>query len=315
MTQKNPLKAWSLLIALSLIWGSSFILIKKGLLGLDPMEVGAIRILSAALFMLPFALRNFSRVKRHHVKPLISIGFLGSLIPAFLFAIAQTRLESSITGVMNALTPIFTILVGLVIYKHKQSPQVFVGVVVGFIGTAILIFAGSGGSLANFNFYAFFVVLATVMYALNLNIIKHHLQDLKAVTITSVSLAFVGPIAAIQLFGFTDYASKLVNVEGTVLATSYILVLGVVGTAIALLIFNRLVNLTDPVFTSSVTYIIPVIAICWGLIDGEVLLAMHVVGILAILTGVYIANASKRVAIKKRLSQKVRVILNLFQNL
>ncbi|MEQ9306367.1 MAG: DMT family transporter, partial [Marinoscillum sp.] len=253
---------------------------------------------SASLFMLPFAIKNFVRVKKQHIGPLISIGFLGSLIPAFLFAIAQTRLESAITGVMNALTPIFTILVGLIFYKHKQRPQVFIGVVVGFIGTAILVLAGSGGDVSNFNFYAFFVVLATIMYALNLNIIKHSLQELKSVTITSVSLAFVGPLAAIQLLFFSDFPTKILTVEGTMLATSYILILGVVGTAIALLIFNRLVNLTDPVFTSSVTYIIPVIAICWGLIDGEVLLWMHVIGIAAILIGVYITNASRN-GIKK----------------
>lgn len=294
MTQKTPLKAWGLLITLSLIWGSSFILIKKGLVGLEPMEVGSIRILSASLFLLPFALRKFRKIRREHIKYLISVGFVGSFIPAFLFAIAQTRLESSITGVLNALTPIFTILVGLIFYHQKQRPQVFVGVVVGFIGTTALVLAGSGGNMTDFNFYALFVVAATVMYALNTNIIKYHLLDLKALTITSVSLSFVGPLAAIQLLLFTDYPTKLMHVEGTLMATTFILVLGVVGTAIALLIFNRLVSLTDPVFTSSVTYIIPVVAICWGLFDGEVLLLSHVLGIGGILVGVYIANTSRR---------------------
>lgn len=294
MTQKVPLKAWGLLGLLSLIWGSSFILIKKGLVGLEPMEVGAIRILSASLFMLPFAISNFKKVRKEQVKYLISVGFVGSFIPAFLFAIAQTRLESSITGVLNALTPIFTILVGLIFYAQKQRPQVFVGVLVGFVGTTVLVLAGSGGDVSNFNFYALFVVAATVMYALNTNLIKYHLSDLKALTITSISLAFVGPIAAFQLFMFTDFPTKVDTVEGTMVATTFILVLGVLGTAIALLIFNRLVSLTDPVFTSSVTYIIPVVAICWGLFDGEVLLISHVIGIGGILLGVYIANTAKR---------------------
>ncbi|HCX21097.1 MAG: EamA family transporter [Flammeovirgaceae bacterium] len=294
MTQKIPLKAWGLLLTLSLIWGSSFILIKKGLIGLAPMELGAVRILSASLFMLPFAIRSVKKVRKEHVKYLISVGFVGSFTPAFLFAIAQTKLESSITGVLNALTPIFTILVGLIFYAQKQKVQVFIGVFIGFVGTTILVLAGSGGDISNFNFYAFFVVAATVMYALNTNLIKYHLSDLKAVTITSISLAFVGPIAAIQLLFFTDFSYKLMNVEGTMMATSFILVLGVLGTAIALLIFNRLVSLTDPVFTSSVTYIIPVVAICWGLIDGEVLLATHIIGICGILIGVYIANIARR---------------------
>lgn len=294
MTQNIPLKAWGLLLTLSLIWGSSFILIKKGLLGLDPMEVGAIRILSASLFMLPFGIRNFKKVRREHIRYLISVGFVGSFIPAFLFAIAQTRLESSITGVLNALTPIFAILIGLIFYGQKQRPQVFIGVLIGFIGTTILVFAGSGGDVSNFNYYALFVVAATVMYALNTNLIKYHLSGLNALTITSISLTIVGPLAAIQLFGFTEFAHKLMNVEGTLLATSFILILGIIGTAIALLIFNRLVSLTDPVFTTSVTYIIPVVAICWGLVDNEVLLLTHVVGIVGILVGVYITNTARK---------------------
>lgn len=291
MSEKIPLKAWGLLILLSLIWGSSFILIKKGLLGLTPLEVGSIRILSASLFLLPFAYKNAKRVSQSHIKYLISIGLVGSFFPAFLFAIAQTRLESSITGVLNALTPIFTILIGLLIYDQKQSSRVFLGVFVGFIGTIILITAGSGGAISNFNFYAFFIVLATGFYALNVNIIKYHLHGLRSLTITSISLAFVGPVAAIQLFGFTDFTTRIFQVEGALVATSYIVVLGVVGTAIALIIFNKIVSMTDPVFTSSVTYVIPLVAVMWGLIDGEVLLATHVVGMGTILLGVYITNS------------------------
>lgn len=294
MSEKPPLKAWGLLILLSLIWGSSFILIKKGLMGLSPVEVGSLRIVSASVFLLPFALKNFRKVKKAQVKYLISIGLVGSFFPAFLFAVAQTRLESSITGVLNALTPIFTILVGLFIYKQNQPSRIFIGVLTGFVGTAILIMAGSGGDVSGFNFYAFFIVLATIFYALNVNIIKYHLQELRSLTITSVSLSLVGPVAAIQLFGFTDFTTKLVTVEGSWQSAIFIVILGVIGTAVALIIFNQLVSLTDPVFTSSVTYLIPVVAVMWGLIDGEIILTTHVVGMAAILLGVYIANSQRR---------------------
>lgn len=293
MTQKVPLKAWFLLILLSLIWGSSFILIKKGLTGLEPAEVGAVRILSAAVVLLPFALWHFRKVQRKHLPYIVSVGLVGSFFPAFLFAIAQTRLESAITGVLNALTPIFTMLIGWVIYQQKQSPRVLLGVMVGFAGTVVLITAGSGGSITQFNFYALFVVLATVFYALNVNLIKYHLYGLSSMTISSLSLAFVGPLAFVQLM-FTDLPVKLAEVEGTVPAFLFIVLLGVLGTAIALLLFNRLVSLTDPVFTSSVTYIIPIISIGWGLLDGEQLLWSHVAGMVAILLGVYIANSLKR---------------------
>lgn len=296
--QKSPLLAWVLLFTLAFIWGSSFILIKKGLIGLEPQEVGSLRIVAASLFLLPSAIKRFRWVEKSRIIYLMSAGFLGSLIPAFLFAIAQTQLESAITGVLNGLVPIFTILIALFVFKQKQLKAVYVGVLIGFIGTAILITAGEGNSLNGINAYALLVVLATICYASNLNLIKQKLNDLHAVTVTSVSLILVGPIAAIYLFGFTDFWPKLMSVEGTGLATFYICVLGVVGTAIALIIFNKILQMKDPLFASSVTYIIPVFAVMWGVIDGERLYLMHYVGMIAVGIGVYIAN-SNRAAYRK----------------
>ena len=243
-------------------------------------------------------------MKKREWKILLSVGFVGSLLPSFLFATAQTRLESSVTGVLNALTPIFTILIGLFIYRQHQPGRVFVGIIVGFIGTAILIMAGSERAWS-INFYAFFVVLATLFYGTNLNLIKYHLADQRALTITSISLAMVGPIALIYLLGATDYTYKIVHVDGAILSSSYIILLGVLGTAIALILFNKLVQITDPVFTSSVTYIIPVVAVIWGLADGEKLYFMHYFGMAGIILGVYLANKSKRLKLKNGLKKKV----------
>ena len=296
---KHTLLAWSLLLALALIWGSSFILIKRGLVGLSPYELGALRIFSASLFLLPFAIKKIRQVDKKSIPFLLSIGFLGSLIPSFLFGIAQTSLESSITGILNALTPIFTILIGLFIYRQRQESKVFLGILVGFMGTAILISAGSGAMFSEINAYALLAVLATVCYGFNLNIIKYHLSGLHAVTVTSVSLIFVGPIATIYLFGVTDFWMKLMTSEEARLATFYICLLGVLGTAVALIIFNRILQITDPLFASSVTYIIPIVAVVWGVLDGEKLYTMHYVGMISVGIGVYIAN-SNRVAHKKR---------------
>ena len=244
--------------------------------------------------MIPFAIRSVRKVRKSQIKYLISVGLVGSFFPAFLFAIAQTGLPSSITGVLNALTPLFTIIVGYLIYSKRQPPRVFIGVLLGFVGSAVLVTAGADGGFSGFNFFALFVVLATLFYAFNLNLIKQHLQTLNSKTITSISLCMVGPITLIHLVFFSDYPEKLMYVEGTMLATSYILILGVVGTAIALIIFNKLVNMTDPVFTSSVTYIIPLVAVAWGVLDGELLSLFHYVGIVTILVGVYIANSLKK---------------------
>ncbi|MDH5608810.1 MAG: DMT family transporter [Cyclobacteriaceae bacterium] len=285
--------AWSLLLALSLIWGSSFILIKKGLVGLSPGEVGALRILAASLFLFPFALAQIKKIRLGEWKYLVSVGLLGSLFPSFLFAIAQTRLSSAVTGILNTLTPLFTLLVAQTAYHHRYGKGVTIGILTGFAGSVVLILAGSGATF-QLNAYAFFVVLATFFYALNLNIIKNHLQRLSSLSITSVSLLVAGPLAAVYLVVFTDYSQKIIVTDGMLPASAYIVLLGVLGTAIALILFNRLVQLTDPVFTSSVTYIIPLIAVLWGLLDGEKLYVIHFVGMAAILVGVFIVNRTSR---------------------
>lgn len=292
--KKSPLLAWVLLIVLAFIWGSSFILIKKGLIGLAPQEVGSLRIVAASLFLLPFALKRLKTVERSKLPFYTSVGLLGSLVPSFLFAIAQTRLPSAITGVLNGLVPIFTILIAVFILKQKQAKAVYGGVVIGFIGMAILITAGQGNSFGGINSYALLVVLATVCYASNLNLIKQKLNSVPAVTVTSISLLLVGPLAFVYLFGFTDFWYKLMNVEGTGIATFYISLLGIVGTAIALIIFNKILQMKDALFASSVTYIIPAFAVMWGVIDGEKIYLWHYLGMAAIGIGVYIANTHKK---------------------
>ena len=300
--QKTPLIAWIMLFGLAFIWGSSFILIKKGLEGLSPQEVGSLRIGAAFFFMLPSGVIRFRKVARDRLVYLMGAGFLGSLIPAFLFAIAQTQLESAITGVLNGLVPIFTILMALFIFKQKQEPKVYVGVIIGFMGTAILVTAGSG-SFSGINSYALLVILATLCYASNLNLIKAKLDKIHPISVTSISLLLVGPIASVYLFGLTDFVEKLTTVEGTTLATFYICILGVLGTAIALIVFNKILQMTDPLFASSVTYIIPVVAIIWGIIDGEKIYFIQYIGMAAVGVGVYIANRN-RAAYKKAESKK-----------
>lgn len=294
MKNNSRLLAIGLFILLALIWGSSFILIKKGLTVLDSREVGALRIVAAFFFLAIVGIGNLKKVKRHEWKYLGIVGLAGSLIPSFLFAFAQTRLDSAVVGILNALTPLFTIIISVFVYGRSQGRNAFFGVVAGFFGSVLLIIAGSGGSIQNINFYAFFIVLATVLYGTNLNVTKEHLSGQKAMVITSVSMLLVGPVASIYLFGMTDFLYKLNNVEGAWMATSYILILGVFGTALAMLIFNHIVKLTSPLFTSSVTYVIPIVAVMWGLLDGEQLLLSHYLGMVCIILGVYIANSRKK---------------------
>jgi len=290
--QKAPLIAWILLIVLAIIWGSSFILIKKGLIGLSPEEVGSLRILSAALILSPFGIARIRSTENSKILYLLGAGLLGSLLPAFLFAIAQTKLESAVTGVLNGLVPIFTILIGLFLFGQKQTPKVWIGVFVGFIGTFILVTAGSSG-FSGFNGYALLVILASFCYASNLNLIKMHLSQIPALSVTSISLLLVGPIAAIHLFFFTEFSSTILYDKEVQQSAFYIVLLGILGTAIALIIFNRILQMTSALFTSSVTYIIPAIAIFWGLLDNEIITFTHYIGMAAVGAGVYIANSNR----------------------
>jgi drug/metabolite transporter (DMT)-like permease len=291
---KNPnVLAWGLLLLLSLIWGSSFILIKRGLEIYSAGEVGALRILTACIFLLPVSIPKLAKLSLGHMKLLLFIGLLGSFIPAFLFATGQTRLDSGLTGVLNALTPIFVLIIGVIFYQQKTRRTQVMGLILAFIGTAILLLAGSAGNISQFNYYALFIVGATICYGANLNVIKFHLADLNPVVITSVSILFVGPLAAIYLFTFTDFSVTLTTVDGAWRALGFVSILGVVGTAIALILFNRLVQLTSPIFTSTVTYFIPIVAIIWGLVDGETFITGQILGMVAIFLGVFITNRKK----------------------
>ncbi|QSE98434.1 DMT family transporter [Fulvivirga lutea] len=294
MEKNTNLIAGFLLAILAIIWGSSFILIKRGLDVFDAGEVGAIRIIAASVFLIPFAIQGLKNVEKRHWKLLLAVGFFGSLLPAFLFAKAQTQIASSVAGILNALTPLFTMIIGALFFTQKFTARTILGLIIGFGGTVILILAGPGGSIASLNYYALYVVLATIFYGANLNLIKFKIQDLRARTITSLSLALVGPLAAIYLFGATDFINKVSTVEGALFSLGAIVLLGVMGTAIALILFNQLVKITSPIFTSSVTYLIPIVAVMWGIWDGELLYPGHYIGMVAIILGVYLANRKKK---------------------
>lgn len=289
-TERTLPLAWFLLILLTLIWGSSFILIKRGLEVFSAGEVGALRMLAASIVMTPIAIRKLGTINRRQLLFLLSVGFLGSFFPAFLFAKAETRIDSSMAGVLNALTPMFVVLVGAMFYHQKFPKQTAVGLFIGFAGTLILMTTGSSGMFSSISYYALFIVLATVLYGFNVNIIKYNLYGMKAVDLTAISMFLVLPVAAGYLFGATDFVVKMQEQDGAWLSLFYVSILGVFGTAIAITIFNKLVQMTSPVFTSSVTYLIPIVAVFWGLFDGESLQLGHYLGMLAVLLGVYITN-------------------------
>lgn len=290
MSDNNRGTAFTLLIILTLIWGTSFILIKQGLKVFAADEVGALRVAAAALFLLPVALVRIKDLAKENYWKLFLSGLMGIFFPSFLFATAQTRMESSVAGMLNTITPIFTLLIGAVIFKQKFKNLAVVGILLGFVGAIILMFARSGGSLGSINVFALLIVVACIFYACNLNFIKYKITDLNALTITSVSVLFISPLALVYLFGFTGFTTKLQTMEGAWRACGFIVLLGVMSTAIATFLFNKLVKISTPIFASSVTYLMPIVAVAWGLLDGEALGLGHFIGMAAVIAGVYLSN-------------------------
>ena len=262
MSGINP--KWMYLFVLSVIWGSSFILIKKALLGLTPYQLGALRIIITGLFLFALGFKNIKTIKTSDWKWLIISGVLGSFIPAFFFAIAETQIDSAVVSVLNSLVPLNTILLGFAVFKIASTKRQVLGVIIGFLGTTILILKGAYLNPKQNYWYAIFVILSTLMYATNVNIIKRYLQHVKPLTIACGS--FVGIVVpAVIVLLFTDFFSEITfSHPDFKMAMGYIVILSFFGTAIAKILFNKLVQMSTPVFASSVTFVMPIVALMWG---------------------------------------------------
>lgn len=284
--------AWFLLILLSIIWGSSFILIKKGLEVFSPAQVSSIRVSTAFLALSIFAVFMMKGVSLKKWVFLFISGFFGVFVPAFLFSQAQMGLSSSLTGVFNALTPLFTLIIGTLFFRQPTSLQKIPGILLGLLGAVFLMMIGSKDGQLSFNYYALYVVSATVLYGINVNLIKVYLSELKPVQISALSLFVVGPLALFSIF-FTQTIPTYQSTEGSTRALLYIICLGVMATAIAITLFNRLLQISTPIFASSVTYLIPIVAMLWGAADGERLLLSHYACTSLIIFGVWLVNKKK----------------------
>lgn len=276
---------------LALIWGSSFILMKKGLLSFTDIQVASFRIFISFVLLLPLTISRIKRVKRRHIIPLLVVGFLGNGLPAFLFTKAQTQVSSSMAGVLNALTPLFALLVGLIIYKVKFIWHNILGIIVGLFGAAALVLISSGFNISAQNLYPLLIVLATIFYAFSVNVIKQKLADLDSVTIIAAAFTFIGPFGGIFLLG-SDF-SKALTSPNLIQNFSCIFLLAMLSSVLATILFNYLIKYTTALFASSVTYVIPIVAIFWGLIDGESIIIPQFFAIGAILIGVYLVNKKR----------------------
>lgn len=278
-----------MLVFLALVWGSSYILIKKGLEVYEPVQVAILRICISATAFFPLFLSRFKKVRRDQLKHLVIVGFAGSGIPAFLFAFAQTEISSSIAGVLSSLTPLFTLIIGILLFNRPTIWTKVIGVVVGLLGALCLILFGKSAGIEGNLWYGLFIVAGCALYATSVNTVGSYLQDLDSRTISAVSFFMIG-IPGFVYLGFSGIPQVLAEKEGAVLALGYIALLALFGTVIASILFFKLVQNTSPIFASMVSYLIPIIALGWGAADGESITAFHFIGMLLILGGVYITR-------------------------
>jgi len=281
------------IILLALIWGSSFILMKRGLEVFDFIQVANLRIVIAFFSLTPFFPRAIRSFKYKYFAPIIVAALFGTAIPAFLFSKAQTQLDSALIGILNATVPLFTLILGVYFFRVQLLKANIIGVLIGFLGVIFLTFKDLNESII-FNSYVLLVIIATVCYAISINVIKSFLYDLNASSIAALVFLFIGPIATIYLLN-TSFLYELQTHQDGYKALGYIALLAVFGTSIATIIFNRLLNRSSAIFVSSVTYLIPIVAIFWGVLDGEIITIYYLIGFVTILSGVYLVNKKSAV--------------------
>lgn len=288
MIMKSKHLKWFLLILLALIWGSSFILIKRGLVGLSAYQLGSLRIVFAAIFLLVIGFTTLPKIPLGQWKFIVITSLFGTFIPAFLFAIAQKEIDSSVSAILNSLTPLNALLLGVLVFKLDYRRNQILGVCIGLMGSLLLVFNGAMHHPNQNYYYAILIFIASVCYAINVNLIKKYLSDLSPLTITTGNFT-VMLLPALLILYATGFFSD-VHVEKVQHSVVFILILGVVGTGIANIIFYKLVQLSTPVFATSVTYLIPIIAFSWGFLDNEMLTIVQLLGAVIILLGVYLSN-------------------------
>lgn len=283
---------WAAMMFMAFVWGASFILMKRGLDALSYVQVAALRIFFSFLILLPLSIKNLKLINRNNLWPLLWCGLLGNFFPAFLFTLSETQITSSLAGILNGLTPFFTVIAGLVLFKHKPNIFQSIGVIIGFGGASILITNGNFSSFGHVNLYALLVVLATMMYGINSNIIRFKLSGLTGVQITSLIFFLIGIPAGIILM-LTDikvamhHPAFLISILATIVLATF-------GSVITLFVFNNLIHHTSAIFASSVTYIIPFFALLWGILDGDHIGLLQVVALVVILIGVYLSSLRRK---------------------
>jgi len=283
---------WASMLFLALTWGSSFILMKKGLQAFTDIQVAAIRVFFSFLILIPVFLRHIRKVNRQNIVHLAIVGYAGIFFPAFLFTLSETQITSSLAGMLNSLAPLFALIVGIMFYQSKPAKNQYIGIIIGLIGAIGLVSEGRLDFIKNVNLYGLYVVIATFGYGINANEVKFKLKGMNGIEITSLAFMLIGPPAGIILI-CTNLAEAYHSPHfwPSLAAT---LTLATFGSVLSLFIYNNLIRYTSALFATSVTYIVPVFAIFWGIADGETITLFAIFNIAVVLLGVWLVNRKKK---------------------
>jgi drug/metabolite transporter (DMT)-like permease len=290
--QKQGILNWAIFLLLSFIWGSSFILMKEGLIGLTSYQVASLRIVFSGLVLLPYSIKYWKQIPLNKIGVIFLSGLLGSSLPAFLFCIAEEKIDSALAGTLNSLTPIFVIIIGALFFSTKTSNNKIIGIIIAIAGSAFLLFS-KGSMQHNQNaLYISLVILATICYGINVNMVSKYLQNIGSIQIAAIALG-LNALPALGILFFTGYFNLPLADSKVLSSTFFTALLGIFGTAFASIIFYWLMKRAGAIFASMVTYGIPFVAIMWGIIYGEQIGIRQIIGLCIILLGVYIANRKK----------------------
>jgi drug/metabolite transporter (DMT)-like permease len=286
-------KKWVYLLLLSLIWGTSFILIKKGLIGLTQIQLGSLRIVMTSIILFSVGMPALKEIKRPQWTWIGLSALFGTFFPAFLFAFAQKHIDSAVASILNSFTPLATAILGYTVFRIYTTKRQILAVLIGLVGSIMLILAGTKINPQQNHWYGILVLIASVGYALNVNIIKKYLKDLSPMAIATGNFVLI-VLPALLILIATGYFSQVWTMPKVQVSTGYIAILALFGTALAKILFNKMIQISSPVFASSVTYTMPVVAVMWGVFDGERFGWHQVLSAGIVLLGVYLAHQSKK---------------------
>jgi len=286
-------KKWVYLLLLSLIWGTSFILIKKGLIGLTQIQLGSLRIVMTSIILFSVGMPALKEIKPPQWTWIGLSALFGTFFPAFLFAFAQKHIDSAVASILNSFTPLATAILGYTVFRIYTTKRQILGVLIGLVGSIMLILAGTKINPQQNHWYGILVLIASVGYALNVNIIKKYLKDLSPMAIATGNFVLI-VLPALLILIATGYFSQVWTMPKVQVSTGYIAILALFGTALAKILFNKMIQISSPVFASSVTYTMPVVAVMWGVFDGERFGWHQVLSAGIVLLGVYLAHQSKK---------------------